>query len=231
AVASALAVGFLLGGIQLVPTWEHLAASQRAQPDYAFLAEQSLHPLNLLTIVAPWLFSHRLYMDEVFNQVEQVCYLCAVAPIAALWVLMRWQELGALRPLVAGLLGLSALSLILALGGHTGLYRHVLAIPLVGWLRVPARFDIALYFAGAVFTAIAFADLQRGDAELRRRVKWIWIVPAASACVAGAALAAIGAGRGADWQLNGPGPVAIGPLVFGLAAGLFTAAAYGRRLA
>src|SRR4030095_6599563 len=79
AVASALAVGFLLGGIQLVPTWEHLAASQRAQPDYAFLAEQSLHPLNLLTIVAPWLFSHRLYMDEVFNQVEQVCYLGAVA--------------------------------------------------------------------------------------------------------------------------------------------------------
>jgi len=231
AVASALAAGVLLGGIQLVPTWEQLAASQRAQPDDAFLTEQSLHPLNLLTIGAPWLFRRRLYMDGVFNQVEQVCYLGAIAPIAALWMLVRWRKLGALRPLVAGLFALCAIALLLSLGRHTGVYRYVLAIPLVGSLRVPARYDIALYFSGAVFAAIAFADLQRGDAELRRRVKWIWIVPAASACVASAALVLIHAGRGEDWQLNPAGPVVIGPLVFALAAGLFTAAAHGRRLA
>ena len=230
AVASALAVGCLLGGIQLLPTWEHLAASQRANSDYAFLTEQSLHPLNLLTIVAPWLFEHRLFMDGSFNQVEQVCYLGAITPIAALWVGLRWRKLGALRPLVAGLFALSALALLLSLGGHTGLYRYVLAIPLIGSLRVPARYDIALYFSGAVFAAIAFADLQRGDAELGRRVKWIWIVPAASACVAAAALAMIDAGRGADWQLHAPGAL-VGPLVFALAAGLFTAAAHGQRLA
>jgi hypothetical protein len=231
AVASALAVGGLLGGIQLLPTWEHLAASQRAHSDYVFLTEQSLHPLNLLTIVAPWLFGHRLYMDGAFNQVEQVCYLGAIAPIAALWVGLRWRKLGTLRPLVAGLVALSAVALLLSLGGHTGLYRYVLAIPIVGSLRVPARYDIALYFAGAVFAAIAFADLLRGDAELGRRVKWIWVVPAASACVAGVAFALIHTGRGAEWQLNTPGPVAVGPLVFALAAALFTAAAHGRRLA
>ncbi len=236
AVGGAFAVGILLAGIQLVPTYEYLAASLRAQSTYDFLTEQSLHPVNLFTIAGPWLFRRYLFMEQTYNPVEQVCHLGAVAPIAALWMLLRWRQLGALRPLVAGLFGLSALALVLALGRHTGLYRYFLELPLVGSLRVPARYVIALFFSGAVFAAIAFADLQRAEstAELRRRARWIWIVPGVSACVAGAALAMI---RNPEWgpdlasQLNAPGWIAVGPLVFVLAAALFTFAARGHRTA
>ena len=234
-LASAIAVGVLIGGIQLVPTLDYLATTGRAQPTYAYLTGGSLHPSNLLTIVAPWLFHHRLYMDRFYNPIEEVLYQGPLVPIAALWVWLRRRELGPWRPLAAGLAGLSALALILALGSHTPLYRYFLAIPVVGLLRIPARYTLVLYFAGAILSAIAWADLQRGaPSELRRRARWVWLVPAASWLVAGAALAMRSPGRGPAWlaeQISGPGPLAIGPLLFTLAAALFALAASGRRAA
>ena len=234
--ASALATGVLIAGVQVLPTLDHLAASQRANQTYEYLTAQSLHPLNLLTVVAPWLYRVRLYSDGDQNPVEQAIYLGPVVPIAGLWLLARWRELGRWRPLVAGLLAMSALALLVALGRHSGLYRWVVALPLIGVLRVPSRYNIIIYFAGAFFAAIAFADLLRGDPSRRRRgseLAWIWITPAASWLVAGIALALRDPSSegGFAAQLNSTAMILLGPAVFTLAAAFFTAAVFGHRAA
>jgi hypothetical protein len=235
-VATALATGVLIAGIQVVPTLDHMAGSQRAHPTYDFLTAQSLHPLNLLTVVAPWLYRIRLYADGDLNPVEQALYFGPVVPIAAAWVLLRWRELDRYRSLVAGLLAISALALVLALGKHTGLYRWIVELPVIGVIRVPSRFSAVLFCSGALFAAIAFADLERGDPSPRRRRSawWIWLVPAASWIAAGLALVlrdpAQGWARFAQQQ-NSVAMVVLGPLVFAVAAALFTAAVRGHRAA
>jgi hypothetical protein len=238
AVASALAAGVALAAIQVLPTWEQIGDSHRAGASYEFLTEQSLHPLNLLTIVNPWLFQHRTYVGagEAYNPIEQAIYLGAVVPIAGLWVLVRWRKLARQRPLVIGLFALSALALILSLGRYTDLYRYFVELPLLGALRVPARYSLAIYFAGSVFAAIAFADLVRGGSpsDPRSHSRWIWIVPAASWLVTAAALVirdpAAGPASLAGQLSAGPWFL-LAPLVFTVAAALFTSAARGRRAA
>src|SRR5262249_11357115 len=154
----------------------------------------SLHPLNLLTIVNPWLFRYRLYMEGITNPVEQAFYFGPVVPIAAVWVALRRRQLAELRPVIAGLLALAAIALFLALGRCTGLCGYLPAIPPLDLLRVPARYSIALYFAGAVLAAIALADLAADPGpEVRLRVWWIWVVPALSALVGAVAIALRGA--------------------------------------
>jgi hypothetical protein len=235
AVAGALGAGLLLGAVQLVPTWDYLAASLRTGATYEFLTDQSLHPFNLLSIVAPWLFRDRLYMDSAYNPIEQALYFGPVVPIAAVWVVERSRRIAHLRSVVAVLLALSGLALVLALGKHTPLYRYFLEIPVIGLLRVPARYSIGMYAAGAAFAAIAFAELLRGDASASapRPTTWLWAVPAASWAVAAAALAFRdpAAEQGIASQLNGAGWIALGPAAFTLAAALFTAAVRGHRSA
>ncbi|TMA26265.1 MAG: YfhO family protein [Deltaproteobacteria bacterium] len=243
AVASAIATGVLLGAIQLLPTYDYLMTSERADPSYEYLTEMSLHPLHLLSAVAPWLFRNHLFMEGRHEPLERAFYFGPVVPIAALWIALRWRALGEWRALVAGLAALSAVALILALGGHTFFYRPFLALPLVGWLRVPARYTVVLYFSGAVFTAIAFADLLRAGSspEVRQRSRWLWIVPAASWLVAGVGLAVyqpipeqarvVSHLLPPAKQLNDPPWILLGPIVFTLAAALFSAAARGRRAA
>ena len=240
AALSALGVGVLLAAIQLLPTWDHVLASQRAGISFEDATEFSLHPLHLATIVAPWLFRHHAYQEHFYDPIERVLYFGSVAPIAAVWVAARWRQLGPLRPVVAGLAVLSALALLLAFGPHTPLYRGFLELPVVGWLRVPARYSLVLYFAVAVCAAIAFADLARGDprAESRRARAWIWLVPALSGIVAAVALAlrdpSAGVLRGLDVplrQVSSPFWIALGPIVSALAAGVFWLAARGQRAA
>jgi hypothetical protein len=233
AVAGALALGVLLGAIQWLPTWDQISLSQRADPSYEYLTHLSLHPLNLLSALAPWLFRGHIYSDPWYDPVEEVFYFGPVVPIAAAWLIVRWRQLGALRPLLAALGAISAVALLLALGKYTPVYRYFVALPLVDLLRVPARYTIALYLAGAIVAAVAFADLLHSDRpEAPRRAGRIWLVPIASALLALAALALRARlPRAIADQLAGPGWIALGPLGFALAAGLWTAAARGARAA
>jgi tellurite resistance protein TehA-like permease len=215
----------MLGAIQVLPTWEHFTSSSRAAPSYEFLTHFSMHPMNLLSALSPWLFHHHIYTEQWYDPVEQAFYFGPVVPIAALWVALRWQRLGPWRPLLLGPFALAAVALILVLGKYTPAYRYFITLPLAGLVRVPARYSIALYFAGAVTAAVAFADLLRGDPAIRRRSAWIWLLPALSWLVVGTAVAL----RGPSWswitdQPNPPRWIALGPLAFTAAAALWTAA-------
>jgi hypothetical protein len=239
AVGSAHAVGLLLGAPQWLPTFEEIAASQRADPSYAFRAEQSLHPLNLLLPLSPWLFRDRVYQVEVFNPIEQSFYLGAVAPVATLWVLARWRRLAAWRGTFVALACASALSLALALGRYLPVHAWLADIPLLGLLRAPARYTLVVSLASALVAAVAFDDLRRAaaadpaDARAARRA--IWLAPALAWAIAGVALALRQEPAG-PWPtgagaIRPPGSLLWGPALVTLAALLFSAAARGLRLA
>lgn len=239
AVASAHVVGLLLGAPQWIPTFEEVAGSLRAGASYAYLAEQSLHPINLLLPLSPWLFRERVYQVESFNPIEQAFYLGAVVPIAMLWILGRWRHLAPWRSSLVALLAVSALALSLALGRYLPVHRLIAELPLVGLLRVPARYTFVLSLAGALFAALAFADLRRAaasdpaDARGARRV--IWIAPALAWAIAVVALAlreepVVPALHGFG-AIRPPAQLLWGPVLLTLAALLFAAAARGVRLA
>jgi membrane protein YfhO len=234
ALATALGAGVLLGAIQLVPTWDHFASSLRADPSYDWRAFLSLHPVDLLAVVAPW----RGFLELDLDPVERVTYFGAVTTIAAHWVWLRRRELAPWQPLVNVAIVLSCLALVLALGRFTPVHRYFLSLPIVGWLRIPARYTLVLYFTGALFTGIAVADLLRSarSAAAQRALRWLWAAPAASALVAAGSLAARAFDpafrarlEAVSQQLHLPVSVwiALAPVPFVLAAALFGAAARG----
>ena len=80
-----------------------LAAQRTAcRPTASFAAWGSLHPLNLLQLVAPYLFAGRVVGD---NTHEFGLYVGAVPLVLAVWVLARRRELGRLAPLAWAALG------------------------------------------------------------------------------------------------------------------------------
>jgi Bacterial membrane protein YfhO len=189
-VGEAKFLGVLGGCIQLIPTWEVLSNSWRADPPLAFRYSWSLHPANLVQFVAPYVFSTRVAGG---NTHEFGLYPGAIATVLALWLLIRFRELNFLRrQLVLGAFSLGVLALILAMGEHGYLYRVQAHLPLIGVFRVPARYILLVHFAMAVAAAVAFIDL----AELSERgnkLSWykLWplaLVPMASLLAAGFAL-------------------------------------------
>ena len=54
--AAAILIGCLIGGVQLLPTFDALSHSVRHSAGGDFATQGSLHPLNLIQLVAPYLF-------------------------------------------------------------------------------------------------------------------------------------------------------------------------------
>jgi hypothetical protein len=161
--------GLLLGGVQLLPTFDALLHSVRQTPDPAFASYGSLHPLNLLQLVAPYFFAGRVLGG---NTHELSVYAGAVPLVLLVWVLVRRRALGRLgRPAAAA--GLFAfVTILLALGKYGVLYRLQTALPLVDRFRFPCRYLVLFQLAVAVLGAIGFAvlldDCRRAAAARRR---------------------------------------------------------------
>jgi len=161
--------GLLLGGVQLLPTLDALLHSVRQTPDPAFANYGSLHPLNLLQLVAPYFFAGRVLGG---NTHELSVYAGAVPLVLLVWVVLRRRALGRLgRPAAAA--GLFALvAMLLALGKYGVLYRLQTALPLVDRFRFPCRYVVLFQLAVAVLAAIGFAvlldDCRRAAAARRR---------------------------------------------------------------
>jgi len=79
---SAISIGALVGGVQLLPTFGALADSVRKSADENLTAQGSLHPLNVMQLVAPYLFDSRVVGD---NTHEFGLYLGAVPLVQCHW--------------------------------------------------------------------------------------------------------------------------------------------------
>ena len=252
-LAIAKGCGLLVGGIQLLPTIDALSHSARGSADAAFAAWGSLHPMNLLQLVAPYAFVHRVVGQ---NTHELALYIGAVPLLLIVWLVVRRRRLGSLGPPAAAAGGLGVLALLLAFGKYAPIYRLQHYLPLVGRFRFPCRYVMLFQFSCAVLAAIGFVLLigshlaprdeatsrgarrllsARDEATSRgaRRLLWrlghvraVWMTTGLSAIVALICLLL----RNQPWMAPVPAIMA-GPLLLGTAALLLSLAAGGSRAA
>ena len=236
-LAAAVALGILLGAVQLLPTFEQFAASVRDDTSLDYRTKGSLHPANLALLLVPYVFEHRVFDPKLPNPVELSFYFGSLLPIASVWVFVRRQKLGRLRGLVNAGAVACAVSLLLALGKYGGLYALLSELPLIGQLRVPARHTLLLHVVGALIAALAFADLARAPEASERRERSRQAdgsssSPCLSVLVAAAAtlVGVVGSERVAR-HIAEPLEVWLGPILSIVCAALFYGAARGRRVA
>ncbi len=151
-------IGLLLGGVQLLPTLDAWLHSERVSAGGSFAAWGSLHPLNLLQLVAPYMFADRVVGDSTH---EYGLYLGAAPFVLLMWMLFRRRELGGLSRLAWSAFGFAVVALLLAFGRYGPLYCVMTWLPVVGTFRFPCRYLILFQLAAAVLAAIGFVLLSR----------------------------------------------------------------------
>jgi hypothetical protein len=164
-LAGATLAGGALGAVQLLPTLDVLAGSARSDPSAAFRLTYSLHPLNLLQLLTPYVFREGVHLAAGENAIhESVVYNGSFCTLALWWAIARRRQLPA-PTVMWWAIALCALATVLALGEYGGVYRAVASWPLFRWFRAPARFIFLLHFGLGVVAAAVFDDL----ATLARR--------------------------------------------------------------
>ena len=242
----AAGIGVLIGAVQWLPTLDALQHSVRQTNAAADFATQgSLPLLNLMQLVAPYLFANRVVGGITH---EFGLYIGVVPLVLAVWWVFGAQRRGGynqqalhrkqFRTLTVAALVTAGLSLLWMMGelGPLGwLQEH---LPLVNKFRLPCRAIVIFELALAVLAALGFADLiqpQRREVDRRPnpatsqpavdRSQLLWILPLASAIFT---LIAMG-----YWlPYLGPFPlVALGPVMIAVAVGLVLRAVAGARWA
>jgi hypothetical protein len=164
-LAAAFAVGGLMGAAQLLPTAEMLQHSSRQNVSAEFTATGSLHPMNLIQPLAPYVFTSRVVGQ---NTHELSCYLGAVPLVLCAWLVFNLRHFNARDRRVAMLAAtLTALGLLYALGEHGPLSWLQAHLPIVNRFRFPTRAMVLLQFGIAILAALSFKRLtkQQGEPE------------------------------------------------------------------
>lgn len=165
-VVIAKGIGLLIGGVQLLPSLDALQHSARQSVDADFAFWGSLHPLNLLQLVAPYMFADRVWGDSPH---EFGVYVGAVPLILVVWLVARQGELGPLTRLAWATIGFAMLMLLLAFGQYGFLYRITTWLPLIGNFRCPCRYLVLFQLAVTVVATIGFMLVLRQNEQVRRQ--------------------------------------------------------------
>jgi len=184
-LAAAVGIGFLLGAVQLWPTYDALAESVRQDAGVEFAEWGSLHPWNVMQLLGPYLFSTRVVGQ---NTHELGLYAGCVPLMLCTWLWIRRGELGGLRPLVVAATVVALCALWMALGEYGYIYRLQTYLPVVGKFRFPCRAIVLFQLAVAVLAACALTLLAaRQPARtplVARRYGLLWILAGASFALA-----------------------------------------------
>ncbi|MBX9791897.1 MAG: YfhO family protein [Pirellulales bacterium] len=234
-LAASKLVGVAIGCVQWWPTWQLLGMSRRETTDEAFRGVSSLHPWNFLQTVSPYLFADRAYANDSVQagSHELSWYTGCVAPILAIWFLVRWKSLAMpRRKLVVWGAALIAVGSVLALGRYASpIHALVVRLPVVGLFRCPGRYGLLMYFGAAVLGGVAMADLlevvARGERPSWRRIAALWTVPVASLVAAIVVVVVLDAWQGHDASPRWERPLT-GVVLTTAAAALVTTALRGQ---
>ncbi|MEO5819406.1 MAG: hypothetical protein ABIT71_02800 [Vicinamibacteraceae bacterium] len=159
-LVAAMGIGILLGGIQVLPSADAIAHSDRAALSTDFALTYSLHPLNLLQLWSPRALVGGSYTAADHPWFHEFgIYSGAVLPVGLVWVWLRRGALSHRRGLITGATVFAAVMLVLALGRYGGLAQVMGHLPVVGAMRAPARYIMLVQFALAGLAAIALEDL------------------------------------------------------------------------
>jgi hypothetical protein len=170
--AAILAGGTALAAIQLLPAIDHVRDSVRARGfTYDTVTQWSMPPLRPLELFLPHLFGRVSENGLLFW--GGAAYPRAGAPfvlsvycgvlVAIFFVAGLLMRRRVMRFAAAG----AGLSLLLALGSHTPLFRLLYAAG-VRSLRFPEKFLITTIFIAIVVAALAFDAFVRGDDRVKR---------------------------------------------------------------
>ncbi len=183
-LTAAVALGTLLGGVQLLPTLAAAADSTRMQESSEFALTYSLHPFNIIQLWSPMFFAKGAFSDRGFMLFHEYgIYSGAVLPLAVIWVWIRRDALAQRRALIVAATGFAALGLVLALGEHGGVAVLFTYVPGLQTLRAPVRYILFFQYALAILAAVMLDDLLaiaegRSEPPPARSLAALWI-PAA----------------------------------------------------
>ncbi len=165
-LALAGAFGFALAAIQLIPTLEYLANSQRsAAVSRDFALTYSFWPWRLIGLIAPSLFGNPASGDYwgYGNFWEDAIYVGVLPVVMAIAGLMRQSR--ACRPhsgLVRFLAVAGGLSLLLALGKNTPVFPFLFDhVPSFDLFQAPTRWTLVLVFCVALLAAVGVDEWGR----------------------------------------------------------------------
>jgi len=168
-------VGVWLAAVQILPTWELLRNSPRANASYDFFSSFSMQKKFVATFLAPYIMGGgdgRLFRAPYIGQSFYTEYVPYAGVLAIMLVLIAL----ALRPdrrakfwaitVVVGLL------LAFGLNSPLHLYRLIYLVPVLNLFRVPARHLLEVHFAVAMLAGQGFTRLSmlKNEQRLKRRV-------------------------------------------------------------
>lgn len=222
---AAKTAGTLMGAVQLLPTLDHLLASQRHGAGLDVATYGSLPPLNIVQLLAPYLLAARV---DGGNTHELGLYAGAVPVVLLVWLFSRRAVLGVEGRLLKAVACFGIAAFLLALGTKGGLYYLQALLPVVGAFRIPARYLLLVHFAIAMLAAAAFARLVSSEEETKREGETTAESPAETGRWPGAwKLAAFSAALAIELRLvlvperlGSPVGAAAGPLLLAIGVGL-----------
>jgi hypothetical protein len=193
--AAAASAGLMLGSLQLLPTLDLLQHSQRRALESGFALTFSMHPLNLVQLLSPYILPGRVYADSSEMYVHEFgIYDGALSTIAVFWVLLRWRQLELRTAAMFGLLLVTG-GVILALGRYSGFYQLLASLPLLETLRGSSRHIVLAHLGFAILAAVTVDDLLRLATRRERGDKasaWLWTPAVASTLIGALALTVFG---------------------------------------
>jgi hypothetical protein len=145
-------LGTMMAGVQLLPTYDLLGGSVRRAPDPNFANTGSLHPLNLIQLLAPYLIRTRVVGQ---NTHELGLYLGAAPALLCLWLLTQRRHWGRFASLVWASIAFGLAGLLLAMGESGMIYRIQQWLPVVNRFRFPCRAIVLVQISAAVAAAVA----------------------------------------------------------------------------
>ena len=184
-----LLVVFGLTAMQLLPSLEMTHYSLRADLSYEEATAYSLPPTALASIFSPLLFGRGAIDFWGPWQRVETGYLGCVPLLLLGLAFTRKRSNSAWFLAALGLLGL-----LIALGKYMPIYSLVHALPVLGGLRVPARFILLTDFAVAALAAMGMQRLLTERISLRRILGWAVIILAVGAISLVAAYQAVAIG-------------------------------------
>jgi hypothetical protein len=237
-LAAAGVVGLLIGAVQLLPTYNTLSQSYRESPTYEFMSAGSLNPLNILQVLAPYLYERGAMVSapDAFapNEEFTIYHGAALSPLL-IWLIARRRGLRTTRPLAIWAATLALFALVLALGRGTPLFALYSRLPGVGSFRMPVRHIVIVHFCTSILAAIAYADLATLRTRPSVRLLGLLLLPALASFSIAAFSFALRSGGASE---NGKGSLLassvliwMGPVLVGVASALVAWAAWGSRLA
>ncbi len=169
-------LGVATAAVQLLPMIHWSGTTGRAQ-SYEFATSFSLPPLSLATAVVPFAFGDKIdgfyYGPSIFWEACLFVGLPAVLLSAAALYLDRERR-------TWFFFGMLALTLVVALGRHTPLYKlFYTAVPGYSFFRVPGRILTVFVFFAAVLTSLGASALLGRDVTASKQRHRYFAFPAA----------------------------------------------------